>query len=200
MKKNVFTLFFMMMFVLSSYAQNSEHLKFKGVPIDGTLNEYVAKMKQAGFQLVETEDGVALLEGEFAGYSDCMVAVKTLQKQNLVHEIAVLFPSQDKWSGLSYDYERLKAMLSQKYGEPSECVEEFHNIKNKSKEEINILMKDNVVFLCNIGNHTWYSSFETPSGRINLSIEKEGFTCFVILRYSDKINSEKFDDAAMEDL
>ncbi len=54
-----------------TFAQSSEHLKFKGVPIDGTLSEYVSKMKQAGFQLIETDDGVAVLEGEFAGYKDC---------------------------------------------------------------------------------------------------------------------------------
>ena len=106
----------MMMFVLSSFSQTTEHLKFKGVPIDGTLNEYVAKMKQVGFQLVETDDGVALMSGEFAGYRDCLVGVKTLQKQNLVHEIVVVFPSQDKWSGLSYDYDRLKTMLSKNLG------------------------------------------------------------------------------------
>lgn len=35
----------MIIIVLSSYAQSSEHLKFKGVPIDGTLSEYVSKMK-----------------------------------------------------------------------------------------------------------------------------------------------------------
>lgn len=109
------------------FAQSSEHLKFKGVPIDGTLSEYVSKMKQAGFQLVGTDDGVALLEGEFAGYRGCMVGVKTLQKKDLVHEIVVFFPSQDKWSGLSYDYERLKTMLTKKYGNPAECVEQFVN-------------------------------------------------------------------------
>ena len=35
----------MIIIVLSSYAQSSEHLKFKGVPSDGTLSEYVSKMK-----------------------------------------------------------------------------------------------------------------------------------------------------------
>ena len=113
MKKLIITFSFLMI-LLSSFAQSSEHLKFKGVPIDGTLNEYVAKMKQAGFNHEGTEDGTALLSGEFAGYSDCIVGVKTLQKLNLVHEIVVLFPTQDKWAGLSYDYERLKTMLSKK--------------------------------------------------------------------------------------
>ena len=38
MKKIILTLSFLMI-LMSSFAQSTEHLKFKGVPIDGTLNE-----------------------------------------------------------------------------------------------------------------------------------------------------------------
>lgn len=192
MKKIVVTLFLLMSFTLI-FAQTSEHLKFKGVPIDGTLSEYVSKMKQAGFQLIETDDGEAVLEGEFAGYSDCMIGVKTLQKQDLVHEIVVLFPSQDKWSGLSYDYERLKSMLTKKYGEPDECVEKF----------VDPYMADNLkMHEVRMDRCEYYSIYNVDDGSIILSIENFGypFGCSVGLWYSDKINSEKFDNAAMEDL
>ena len=112
MKKLIVSFAFVLI-ALTSYAQNSsKHLTFKGVPIDGTLSEYVAKMKSAGFSHIGTEDGVALLSGEFAGYRDCMIGVKTLKKYNTVHEIAVLFPTQNTWRGLSYDYTKLKSMLS----------------------------------------------------------------------------------------
>lgn len=194
MKKIVVTLFLLMSFTLI-FAQSSEHLKFKGVPIDGTLSEYVSKMKQAGFQLIETDDGEAVLEGEFAGYSDCMIGVKTLQKQDLVHEIVVLFPSQDKWSGLSYDYERLKSMLTKKHGEPDECVEKFVNPYRA--EDDNGKMREVRMDRCE-----YYSIYNVDDGSIILSIENFGypFGCSVGLWYSDKINSEKFDNAAMEDL
>ena len=197
MKKIVVTLFLLMSFTLI-FAQSSEHLKFKGVPIDGTLSEYVLKMKQVGFQLIETDDGVALLEGEFAGYRDCMVGVKTLQKKDLVHEIVVLFPSQDKWSGLSYDYERLKTMLTKKYGNPAECVEQFVNTP------IYIDIDDDNDKLREVENDhcEYYSVYNIDNGSILLTISNDGylFGCRVKLFYSDKINSEKFDNAAMEDL
>lgn len=49
MKKVFFSLFLAFTIVATAFAQEeSEHLTFKGVPIDGTLNEYVTKMKQAG--------------------------------------------------------------------------------------------------------------------------------------------------------
>ena len=118
MKKLIVSFAFVLI-ALTLYAQSSsEHLTFKGVPIDGTLSEYVTKMKSAGFSHIGTKDGVALLSGEFAGYRDCMIGVETLKKQNTVYEIAVLFPTQNTWRGLSYDYTKLKSMLSKKYGEP----------------------------------------------------------------------------------
>lgn len=196
MKKIIATLSFLMILISSSFAQNSEHLKFKGVPIDGTLNEYVSKMKQAGFVLEGTEDGVALLSGEFAGYSDCVVGVKTLQKLNLVHEIVVLFPPQDKWAGLSYDYERLKTMLTKKYGKPDECEERF-NASSYMIEDDNDKMREVVMNNCK-----YYSTYNTDNGSITLTISNDGYElgCRVKLFYTDKINSEIFDNAAMEDL
>lgn len=180
-----------MVLMTSSFAQSSEHLKFKGVPIDGTLNEYVNKMKQAGFYYEATEDGIALLSGEFAGYSDCIVGVKTLQKLNLVHEIVVLFPSQDKWAGLNYDYERLKTMLTKKYGEPDECVERCGN----SFDDDNSKMYEVMMNRCK-----YYSTYNTDNGSITLTISNDNRYYRVKLFYTDKTNSEIFDDAAMEDL
>ena len=193
MKKIVVTLFLLMSFTLT-FAQSSEHLKFKGVPIDGTLSEYVLKMKQAGFQLVGTDDGVALLEGEFAGYRGCLIAVSTLNSVNVVNTIGVVFPARDNWSSLEGDYEHLKSMLTEKYGEPSDVVEKFQGYGDPQTDQekwINIMTD----------NYTWYTIFETENGDIQLSLEKGDYgEYFVLLKYFDKINTEAVRSAAMEDL
>ncbi len=193
MKKIVVTLFLLMSFTLI-FAQSSEHLKFKGVPIDGTLNEYVSKMKQAGFQLVGTDDGVALLEGEFAGYRGCLIAVSTLKSVNVVNTIGVVFPARENWSSLEGDYEHLKSMLTEKYGEPSDVVEKFQGYGDPQTDQekwINIMTD----------NYTWYTIFETENGDIQLSLEKGDYgEYFVLLKYFDKINTEAVRSAAMEDL
>lgn len=193
MKKIVVTLFLLMSFTLI-FAQSSEHLKFKGVPIDGTLNEYVSKMKQAGFQLVGTDDGVALLEGEFAGYRGCLIGVSTLKSVNVVNTIGVVFPARDNWSSLEGDYEHLKSMLTEKYGEPSDVVEKFQGYGDPQTDQekwINIMTD----------NYTWYTIFETENGDIQLSLEKGDYgEYFVLLKYFDKINTEAVRSAAMEDL
>lgn len=194
MKKTFLSLIFMIIIVLSSYAQSSEHLKFKGVPIDGTLNEYVSKMKQAGFQLVGTDDGVALLEGEFAGYRGCLIAVSTLNSVNVVNTIGVVFPACEDWSSLEGNYEHLKSMLTTKYGEPADVVEKFqgYSTPRTNNDKLHELLMDRC---------TWYTIFETENGDIQLSLEKGDYgEYFVLLKYFDKINTEAVRSAAMEDL
>ncbi len=65
-------IFFFFLFAVISYtvfAQSaSEHLTFKGVPINGTLNEFVSKLKQKGLAHIGTEEGIAMLKGDFAAY------------------------------------------------------------------------------------------------------------------------------------
>jgi hypothetical protein len=51
---------------LGAQTAENQHLLFKGVPIDGTMNEYVAKMKLNGFVVIATEPGATMLQGEFA--------------------------------------------------------------------------------------------------------------------------------------
>lgn len=193
MKKIVVTLFLLMSFTLT-FSQSYEHLKFKGVPIDGTLSEYVLKMKQAGFQLVGTDDGVALLEGEFAGYRGCLIGVSTLKSVNVVNTIGVVFPAREDWSSLEGDYEHLKSMLTEKYGEPSDVVEKFQGYGNPQTDQekwINLITD----------NCSWYTIFETKNGDIQLSLEKGDYgEYFVLLKYFDRINTEVVRSAAMEDL
>ena len=189
-------LFLMSMFiVIASHAQsNSEHLTFKGVPIDGTLSEYVAKMQSAGFKYWGEDDGVAILKGDFAGIKGCTIGVATLKSTNKVNTIAVIFPEQDDWVSLENRYEHLKSMLTEKYGEPSECVEKFQGYSNPKtdNDKLHRVLGDEC---------TWYTLYRTPKGSIELSVDNESlFKCFVILRYFDKINTDAVRAQAMEDL
>lgn len=124
-------IFFFFLFAVISYtvfAQSaSEHLTFKGVPINGTLNEFVSKLKQKGLAHIGTEEGIAMLKGDFAAYKNCTIAAVSLKQKNLVAKVGVIFPSLETWSSLSNNYFSLKEMLTKKYGEPAVCVEEFQN-------------------------------------------------------------------------
>ena len=169
------------------------HLTFKGVPIDGSLQEFVSRMENAGFMATDARNGVAYLQGDFAGYKNCVVKVTTIKPRNIVSTIDVLFPSHYEWSALESDYENLKSMLTQKYGNPSESKEEFSNGLGRDNMKKITQLRD--------GKCTWYTIFNTPNGNIRLSLEHRDFSnCFVQLRYSDRLNSEAVRQQAINDL
>ncbi len=197
MKKTLVTLFLGLTVCISfaqTNADSSKHLTFKGVPIDGTLDQYVSKMKQNGFKHSSTEDGVAMLQGDFAGYKGCYVGVSTLKQKDLVHKIGVLFPEKDTWLTLSGNYLDLKQMLTEKYGKPSEEVEKFD--RQSEPRDDNSKMYEVKFDRCK-----YYSIWQTEKGEIQLSIDHNSVTsCFVKLVYFDKINSATIKKQALDDL
>lgn len=191
------TFFLTLTFVLTTiltFAQTSEHLSFKGVPIDGTLNDYVSQMRQNGFTHLGTEDGTAILNGDFAGYKDCHVGVSTLKQKDLVYKIGVLFPEKDTWSRLSTNYFDLKEMLTEKYGKPSDVVEKFDGYSQPKDD-------NSRMYEVQFDRCKYYSIWQTDKGEIELSIDHNSVTsCFVKLLYVDKVNSDKIRAKAKDDL
>ncbi len=197
MKTILISLFFTLT-VITSFAQvktdSSDHLTFKGVPINGTLNEYVSKLKKNGFSHIGTENGIAMLKGDFAAYKNCFVGVSTLKQKDLVSKITVIFPEQDTWSTLSSNYFSLKELLTEKYGEPSEIVEEFQS--NSQPRDDNYKMYEVKLDRCK-----YYTTYETDKGSIQLSIDHDSITSsFVRLTYFDKINGNIIRAKAIDDL
>ena len=181
-----------LLLVNSVFAQN-QHLTFKGVPIDGTLKDYTEAMKKAGFKYEGSQDGVSILSGDFAGFKQCLIRVSTLSNCDVVSRIAVLFPDNNTWSSLMQDYEHLKTMLTNKYGKPKECTEKFTTYAESDFSKMSALKSDEYV---------WYTTYSTDLGTIVLFVVagRSYHTGAVGLVYSDKINSDKVKNAAMEDL
>lgn len=192
--KAIATSLFVFLFVMSSLAQSSDHLTFKGVPIDGTLREFVSKMQQNGFTLQKLERGFALMNGDFAAYKDCNIGVSTLQQKDLVNKVVVMFSDYDTWSALYGNYSNLKDLLIKKYGQPSTCVEKFDSYSEPDDDgdRMHAVMMDNCKY---------YTSFETDKGIIKLSIKHTSvLSCYVMLAYYDALNSEIIRNAALNDL
>jgi hypothetical protein len=179
--------------LLNAQTQENPHLMFKGVPIDGTLSEYVAKMKLNGFTVVASEPGMSMLQGDFAGYKDCFVGVVTMKQKDLVSRIKVLFPDREDWASLYGNYRTLKEMLNQKYGQPAELVEEFPSYPNVTDEGLKYMYAQG-------GECNYFTAFETPKGRVSLRIDNIDSRCFISLTYTDKINSEIMKANAIDDL
>ena len=171
---------------------DTNHLTFKGVYITGTLRDYVNSMKNAGFRLVSSGDGVARMSGDFAGFKGCTLLVSTIDNHDLVCSIDVLFPEQEQWGELHGDYSTLKKMLTQKYGSPASCVEKFQSSYDRDD---NMKMHEVKFDRCK-----YITTFNAPKGRITLRIDHEDYDCYVRLTYTDKVNSAAVLSTAMSDL
>ena len=175
-------------------AQTAEHLKFKGVPIDGTLEAYTEQMSLNGFILTSSQNGAALLSGDFAGFKDCEVGVSKLNQKNLVYKISVKFLDKSTWGGLNGDYQSLKSMLTEKYGKPTKELAKFETsyIPNNDNDRFYEVGTDKCKY---------FSIWETSNGIIQLSIDHISvISHFVKLDYFDKINGEIIKAKAIDDL
>ena len=179
---------------MAAFAQTTiEHLTFKNVPIDGTLNQFVTNMKAAGFKSEGIQDGTAILSGDFAGYKGCYVIVSTLKNKDLVSTIGVMFPEHSSWSTLEGSYAKLKDMLTTKYGNPDEEMEEF---QDRDPRDDNSRLHELKMDRCN-----YQTLYRTEKGNILLRLIHDDYLrCHVLLAYYDKINGLEVEAAAMDDL
>lgn len=193
--KNFFFVLYLAFTVFAASAQNvSEHMTFKGIPIDGTLNSFVTKLKQKGFTYIGTDDGVAMFRGDFAAYKNCTVGAVSSKEKDLVVKVAVIFPSHETWSTLENNYLSLKQMLTTKYGEPSDCVETFQSYSQPKDD--NMKMHELQMDRCK-----YQTLFETEKGNIELQLGHQSFSgCYVILSYYDAVNQKTVMSDAMDDL
>ena len=117
MKKSLLLLMMVLLLALTSFAQ-TEHMKFMGIPIDGSLKSFCSKLKKKGFDRDPYETrrkDSRIYIGEFAGHNS-KVFVYSDAKSNNVHSVIVNIPSYEEDVALSI-YNNLRQMLIEKYSE-----------------------------------------------------------------------------------
>jgi hypothetical protein len=197
--KKLFLVLFCLFTICTSFAQTPKqasqnyHLKFKGISIDGSPNEFGAKLKEAGFSYINKYEGVPFYKGNFAGHNNCEVAIKS--NNNLVYEVVVLFPKNYSWNQLYRTYSYLKKILTEKYGEPL-CKEEFIN----TPSYVNINDDNDKYSEVGYGRCSYGSAFlSIIDGAGSILLEIKDSHC-VGLHYTDFHNELKKDSAAKNDL
>lgn len=169
------------------------HLAFKGVQIDGNLKNFTANMEKKGFEVKATGKGMVQMEGDFAGYKNCLLNVTTLYQKDLVSFITLNIPYRTTWTALEADYTNLKDMLTIKYGEPVESEERFlSRVPKNDSDRLYELGMDRCVYT---------SLFRAPYGEIRLTLcHNSSRTFHVELKYVDRVNSEIIKSVAIGDL
>jgi hypothetical protein len=181
MKKILFVLSLVMTTLL--YAQD-EHLTFKGIPIDGTLESVTQQLEAKGYTRLDADDDLQIMSGDFAGYSNCQLIISTVKNLDLTYLVLVSFEKKTTWHDLYGNYKSLKDLLAKKYGEPSTNIEQFHRKITPGYE------------MYYLDECRYTTLYELELGKILLTISKDAQ---VILAYYDRTNLEIKEQADLQE-
>lgn len=191
--KRLTALFALMVIALTSYAQsNSEHLTFKGIPIEGSMTEFCQKLQTKGYTTLGQDNNGAVLVGDFAG-RNATIGVAATNGGREVYAVVIFFDSSDEWNTLVSTYDYYKDLYSRKYGSPSVLKEVNPAYSDSNTALMGELYQGRVV---------WASLWEVPGGEIELSIEStDGFyEGMVMICYRDSQNEETKIQRDLEDI
>lgn len=177
-------------------SDDTTHLSFKGVPINGGIRQFVKRLQATGLkpEMYRDNYGEAELEGEFAGYRDCDIFAYANKASNNVYEVAVIFDDHKEWKDIFDNYQDLKKKLTAKYGKPSECKEKVEGY-GRPDSNIDWMMR------LSEGQITYTSTFKAAKGTIMLEIIKDDYEeGHVVLRYTDKQNGNDKNAADQSDI
>jgi len=175
--KKIFTLFAIMFFSLSLLAQ--EHLDFRGVPIDGQLDDFVVKMESMGYTVKKRDGNIVIMEGQFTN-RDAELWIVSSNQTKTVWKVIVDFSKSSSWSSLKNSYFEYKDLYIKKYGSNNKSYEFFSKPYYEGDGyELQALRKDKC---------TYATFFINENGTIAVKL-----TRFENLQigYEDKINGDK---------
>ena len=202
MKTRILLLGLAMVFTVGAagvQAQNSDsHLKFKGIPLDGSMDNMVSQLETKGFkQLIKYDANNTIMIGDFAGYKNCQIFVVSNAYDN-VKQVAINFSDDERdWYLLFSQYSNLKNMLTTKYGTPYSSVERFNCTYQPQTDT-------DKMYYARRGDCEYESLWVFHEGSIKLIIShlrvKYSDYCYVTLIYLDKQNHEADNNSAIDDL
>lgn len=183
-----------------SQPKTTEHLKFMGIPIDGSPKSFANQLKSKGFTLDSSSTpDVIWMTGTFAGISDSNVLIYKSPSSANVYKVRVVFPEQDSWSQIEIRYKKFKDWLSQKYL-LLESTEEFQGYPPSSdSDKMTKLFLDNCSYWNLYGANTpdWTFLGSVYLDIMRISGERKGY---VRIEYEDFLNGENAEQGSIDDL
>lgn len=165
---------------------------FKGIPIDGKLNDFILLMQKEGFVLSSKEDNIGIMKGSFIG-ENCEIYIISSPLTYTVWKVTAFLPEKTNWYSLKNDYNDIKQKYILKYGEPTN---DYHFFASPYEEGDGYEMTAIAMDKC------YYRTFwEIPEGSISTGISKYKQ---ISLSYEDKLNvkikQKEENDQVMNDI
>lgn len=169
---------------LSSIEENVpiKHLTFRDIEIEGPASIMCEKLKKLGYRSEKKTEFGYVLEGDFAGISNCDILIIESEYIGEVRRILVSTPIYDRWYSLKEEYFKFKQMYIRKYGDDYN-VKSYEFFSSPYEEgdgdEMTALYHDKC---------TYCTYIKLAEGTIRIGIMSNGRICF---GYEDCINTEE---------
>ena len=178
------------MFSLSLFAQS--HLEFRGVPINGHIDNFVAKMKTLGYVVEDRDSDGATMTGKFTN-RPVTLYVFCSPKSKTVYSVALSFQKQSSWTSLKSRYLEYKELYTSKYGVPQNEMGKFTSPYYEGDGyEIQALK---------LGKCKYASLFEKSNGSIMITLSDD--SCLLLYYYdktNDALNEKESKSSALDDI
>ena len=190
MKKALLILLFAFLAVVCS-AQDA-HLKFKGIPIDGDYKAFSQKLIQKGFKQIEVSaDGIALV-GNFMATPEVIVLIYPDPSSKVVTMVSAMIEAGDNWVQIEKKYFDIIDTYKEKYGEPTEHIEEF-TTKVYDSDSWRLMALQN-------GQCNYKTLWETEGGRIVISPTYFKYNYYIVCAYVDEQNVKALRQTIIDDI
>ena len=167
---------------ITAFGQNT-HLKFKGVEICGTLEDFIIKYKELNnnSRLLEIHGSQAALKDTFCG-EDGLIRFDSNSETGMYGIMYESLEPHTYWSALCSEYSKFFYLFSEKYGKPSDSANRFTGpYRNGNHVDYEIVAIKN-------GHCVYFSKWELSNGEIRMTIDDD---CKVRIYYIDKIGFDK---------
>lgn len=190
------TIVFALTFVIGTgftFAQDdSTHLEFKGIPINGKIDDFVKKLQSQGFSIVNRENSGVIMSGQFTG-KEAEVMVLNTKTSKTVWKVVVYLPKQTSWYSIKSEYKYYTEMFTKKYGNPLHTFSFFSDPYYEGDGyEMQAVRNEKC---------TYYSGYHIQEGNISVEISKYQQ---IKIAYEDSINTTIMDkekeDAVINDI
>ncbi len=179
--------------LMSITAFSQEHMKFKGIEINGTTAEFAQKLTTVGFKIVDKSDNIYALEGVFSGNEATLYVYPN--SKGIANRVVVMYDVKDlSWKIIKSRYENLENGLITKYGKPQKSVKHMDIVyKDGSGYEVMGFQMEK-----NEYNTSWLIE---GVGGIGLMFQStHQIPSCILLFYQDALNSVEDEQQAYDDL
>lgn len=171
--KKLFLIAVLILVSIVSVNAQEQHMKFMGIPIEGTVSDFSSKIVSKGFELKWSGNGCNVYKGSFLN-EDVTVFVLGSTDSPLLLGVNIEFPKQLSWSNLSTRFDDYGELFSKKYGQPYKQRRKFTSpYYNGDGYEMSAVRLEKCEY-----ETTW----KTAEGLIRISINKK---CCVTIDYAN---------------